>query len=79
MPGAGKIAAPGAPSAGQVPGQERDGSRQRVLPVRPLRQPVPLVAVDEQLALLAAGGEDGVDLLGLAQRDPRVVGPVDEE
>src|SRR5580658_1129339 len=33
-------------SGGQVPGQERDGLGHRVLPVRPLRQPVPLVAVD---------------------------------
>ena len=62
-----------------MPRQERDGLRHRVLPVRPLRQPVPLVAVDEQFALLAAGGEDGVNLLGLAQRNPRVVGPVDDE
>src|ERR1700728_4236280 len=64
---------------GQVPGQEGDGLGHGVLPVGALGQPVPLVAVDEQLALLAPGGQRGVDLLGLAQRHPRVVGPVDDE
>jgi hypothetical protein len=51
----------------------------RVFAVAPLGQAVSLVSVHEQLALPAAAGHGPVDLLGLAQRHPRVVRAVDDE
>src|SRR3954447_5397709 len=40
---------------------------------------MPLVVVDEELARDAASLELGVELLGLRERHPRVVGPVDDD
>src|SRR3984957_15781528 len=64
-------------SAAQVAGQERHRLGHRVGAVGPIGQAVALVAVDQQLAFLAPAGQGGVDLLGLAERHPRVVSAMD--